>query len=179
MRPLSASPAKNSANASVSSFSSLHDLQKQHVNRSRDLATYRHALRLSGTNQPSTSGFGDLSLTGLPSWHNAVSQHLSQLPITPFSLTKFSLSAPNDRNLHILKISASSVQTRHSGFDLLRVIAIYMVMQIHTGEFEYISPDGTVLHTAGSWAVGWTNSLLRVCAAVRHDYGILPFSHRR
>jgi surface polysaccharide O-acyltransferase-like enzyme len=62
-----------------------------------------------------------------------------------------------------LKISASPVQTRHRGFDLLRVIAIYMVMQIHTGEFEYISPNGTVLHTAGSWAVGWTNSLLRVC----------------
>ena len=53
--------------------------------------------------------------------------------------------------------------TRHRGFDLLRVIAIYMVVQIHTGEFEYIATDGTVLHTAGSWAVGWTNSLLRVC----------------
>jgi surface polysaccharide O-acyltransferase-like enzyme len=38
-----------------------------------------------------------------------------------------------------------------------------MVMQIHTGEFEYIASDGTVLHTPGSWAVGWTNSLLRVC----------------
>ena len=62
-----------------------------------------------------------------------------------------------------MKISASPVHTRHRGFDLLRVIAIYMVMQIHTGEFEYISSDGTVLHTAGSWAVGWTNSLLRVC----------------
>jgi surface polysaccharide O-acyltransferase-like enzyme len=62
-----------------------------------------------------------------------------------------------------LKISASPVHTRHRGFDLLRVIAIYMVMQIHTGEFEYISSNGTVLHTAGSWAVGWTNSLLRVC----------------
>ena len=52
---------------------------------------------------------------------------------------------------------------RHRGFDLLRVLAIYMVMQIHTGEFEYIASDGTVLHTPGSWAVGWTNSLLRVC----------------
>src|SRR6201996_5437681 len=38
-----------------------------------------------------------------------------------------------------------------------------MVMQIHTGEFEYIGADGSVLHTPGSWAVGWTNSLLRVC----------------
>jgi surface polysaccharide O-acyltransferase-like enzyme len=106
---------------------------------------------------------GDLSLTGSPSWHNAVYQLLSQLPITPFSPTRLSLSPSNDWNLHILNISASPVHTRHHGFDLLRVIAIYMVMQIHTGEFEYISPAGTVLHTAGSWAVGWTNSLLRVC----------------
>lgn len=59
--------------------------------------------------------------------------------------------------------SAPSTHLRHRGFDLLRVLAIYMVVQIHTGEFEYISPEGTVLHTAGSWAVGWTNSLLRVC----------------
>ena len=62
-----------------------------------------------------------------------------------------------------MNISAAPTHTRHRGFDLLRVIAIYMVMQIHTGEFEYISANGTVLHTAGSWAVGWTNSLLRVC----------------
>ena len=58
---------------------------------------------------------------------------------------------------------ATPSSLRHGGFDLLRVIAIYMVVQIHTGEFEYISPTGTVLHTAGSWAVGWTNSLLRTC----------------
>jgi surface polysaccharide O-acyltransferase-like enzyme len=64
---------------------------------------------------------------------------------------------------HPVNISAPLNQNRHRGFDLLRVIAIYMVMQIHTGEFEYIGTDGTVLHTAGSWAVGWTNSLLRVC----------------
>ena len=62
-----------------------------------------------------------------------------------------------------MTVAASPSPTRHRGFDLLRVIAIYMVMQIHTGEFEYIASDGTVLHTAGSWAVGWTNSLLRVC----------------
>lgn len=62
-----------------------------------------------------------------------------------------------------MNISASPTHKRHQGLDLLRVIAIYMVMQIHTGEFEYISPSGTVLHTAGAWAVGWTNSLMRVC----------------
>jgi surface polysaccharide O-acyltransferase-like enzyme len=62
-----------------------------------------------------------------------------------------------------VNIPAAPIRARHLGLDLLRVLAIYMVMQIHTGEFEYIAPDGTVLHTPGSWAVGWTNSLLRVC----------------
>ena len=61
-----------------------------------------------------------------------------------------------------MNTTVSPTHTRHRGFDLLRVIAIYMVMQIHTGEFEYIGADG-VLHTAGSWAVGWTNSLFRTC----------------
>jgi surface polysaccharide O-acyltransferase-like enzyme len=60
-------------------------------------------------------------------------------------------------------LSQAPTQSRHRGLDLLRVLATYMVMQIHTGEFEYIATDGSVLHTAGSWAVGWTNSLLRVC----------------
>jgi surface polysaccharide O-acyltransferase-like enzyme len=62
-----------------------------------------------------------------------------------------------------MNLPVAPIYTRHRGFDLLRVIAIYMVMQIHTGEFEYISTTGTVLHTPGAWAVGWTNSLLRVC----------------
>jgi surface polysaccharide O-acyltransferase-like enzyme len=66
-----------------------------------------------------------------------------------------------------VNITASSTHPRHCGFDLLRVIAIYMVMQIHTGEFEYIGTDGSVLHTPGSWEVGWTNSLLRVCVPLR------------
>jgi surface polysaccharide O-acyltransferase-like enzyme len=102
-------------------------------------------------------------ITGFSIGAQSVRSTSSQLSIAPFSPIRLSLSFSNDWNPHILKISASPVYTRHRGFDLLRVIAIYMVMQIHTGEFEYISPDGTVLHTPGSWAVGWTNSLLRVC----------------
>jgi oligo-1,6-glucosidase len=34
-----------------------------------------------------------------------------------------------------VNISAPPIHTRHRGFDRFRVIAIYMVMQIHTGEF--------------------------------------------
>jgi surface polysaccharide O-acyltransferase-like enzyme len=37
-----------------------------------------------------------------------------------------------------------------------------MVMQIHTGEFEYIGSNG-VIHSDGAWAVGWINSLFRSC----------------
>jgi surface polysaccharide O-acyltransferase-like enzyme len=52
---------------------------------------------------------------------------------------------------------------RHLGFDLLRVIATYMVMQIHTGEFYYIGRGDTVINTASAYWVGWYNSLFRVC----------------
>lgn len=52
---------------------------------------------------------------------------------------------------------------RHYGLDLLRVLACYMVIQIHAGEFYYIGPGGAVLNTPDSHIVGWYNSLLRVC----------------
>lgn len=52
---------------------------------------------------------------------------------------------------------------RNFGLDILRVLACYMVLQIHAGEFYYISPEGTVLHTANAWWVGVYNSLFRCC----------------
>jgi surface polysaccharide O-acyltransferase-like enzyme len=60
------------------------------------------------------------------------------------------------------KISSDKSQ-RNLGLDLLRVVATYMVMQIHTGEFYYIGSDGTVLNTANAYWVGWLNSLFRMC----------------
>jgi surface polysaccharide O-acyltransferase-like enzyme len=83
---------------------------------------------------------------------------------------------------HIVTTSAPFISSRHRGFDLLRVIAIYMVMQIHTGEFEYIAKDGTVLHTAGAWAVGWTNSLLRASVplfVMISGYFLFPVGNQR
>lgn len=59
------------------------------------------------------------------------------------------------------KVSDANVQ-RHLGFDLLRVVATYMVIQIHTGEFYYIGSGGTVLNTSNAYWVGWLNSLFRV-----------------
>lgn len=52
---------------------------------------------------------------------------------------------------------------RNFGLDLLRVIACYMVIQIHAGEYYYIAPDGSVLHTTNAEWVGWYNSLFRAC----------------
>ena len=52
---------------------------------------------------------------------------------------------------------------RNYGIDLLRVIACYMVMQIHTGEFYYIGPTGNVLNTNDAGIVGWYNSFFRIC----------------
>ncbi len=58
---------------------------------------------------------------------------------------------------------SARVASRHLGLDLLRVLAIYMVVQIHTGEFYYIGPDGVVLNTPAAHWVGWLNSLCRAC----------------
>lgn len=52
---------------------------------------------------------------------------------------------------------------RHLGLDLLRVLATYMVMQVHAGEFYYIGSGGTVLNTVDAYWVGLLNSLFRAC----------------
>ena len=106
--------------------------------------------------RPDFQLFGDFVLN-----KSFVAEQICHHP--PLCKTQHSLSSRNDWKWRVVNISTPLTHNRHRGFDLLRVIAIYMVMQIHTGEFEYISPAGTVLHTAGAWAVGWTNSLLRVC----------------
>nr|WP_315191556.1 acyltransferase family protein [uncultured Flavobacterium sp.] len=52
-------------------------------------------------------------------------------------------------------------KTRNYGLDILRVLACYFVIQIHTGEFYYIGADGTVLPGDSPFWVGILNSLLR------------------
>lgn len=51
---------------------------------------------------------------------------------------------------------------RKYGLDILRVIACYMVIQIHTGEFYYIGKGGATLNTTDANWVGWYNSLCRI-----------------
>jgi len=58
----------------------------------------------------------------------------------------------------------NSIKTkRNFGLDLLRVVACYMVIQVHSGEFYYIGQDGSVLHTTNAEWVGWYNSICRSC----------------
>lgn len=52
---------------------------------------------------------------------------------------------------------------RNYGLDVLRVIACYMVIQIHSGEFYYIGNIGQTLNTADAHTVGGYNSLCRAC----------------
>ena len=58
---------------------------------------------------------------------------------------------------------ASIKPQRNYGLDILRVLACYMVIQVHSGEFYYIGAGNTVLNTPNAYWVGWYNSLCRVC----------------
>lgn len=64
--------------------------------------------------------------------------------------------------IHIIEKDMTTPK-RHYGLDILRVLACYMVIQIHAGEFYYISSAGEVLNTPDARVVGWINSLFRSC----------------
>jgi surface polysaccharide O-acyltransferase-like enzyme len=51
------------------------------------------------------------------------------------------------------------VTKRNYGLDILRVIACYMVIQAHAGEFYYIRTDGTVSNIVDAYWVGWYNPI--------------------
>lgn len=51
--------------------------------------------------------------------------------------------------------------SRNHNLDILRVLASYLVIQVHTGEFYYISPTGTVLSGENPFWVGVLNSICR------------------
>lgn len=52
-------------------------------------------------------------------------------------------------------------RARNYGLDIIRVLACYLVIQLHTGEFYYIGANGTVLPGYGPFWVGILNSLCR------------------
>jgi surface polysaccharide O-acyltransferase-like enzyme len=53
-------------------------------------------------------------------------------------------------------------KTRNYGLDILRVLACYLVIQVHTGEFYYIGAGGTVLTGDAPFWVGILNSICRI-----------------
>lgn len=71
---------------------------------------------------------------------------------------------------------------RHYGFDVLRILALYMVLQIHTGEFYYIGNGGAVINSPASHVVGWFNSLFRTCVplfVMLSGYFLFPINDTR
>lgn len=55
-----------------------------------------------------------------------------------------------------------SSKSRHFGLDLLRVIACYLVIQVHAGEFFYIGEGGAVIPGDGPYWVNLFNTIGRV-----------------
>ena len=64
----------------------------------------------------------------------------------------------NDINDQIPK-----TKKRYFGIDLIRVIACFLVMLVHSGEVYYINDDGDVIHDDKNIYPGVINSLGRVC----------------
>lgn len=76
----------------------------------------------------------------------------------------------------------TTIAKRHYGLDILRVLACYMVMQIHTGEFYYIGNNGAVINSADAQIVGWFNSLFRTCVplfVMLSGYFLFPITDTR
>jgi surface polysaccharide O-acyltransferase-like enzyme len=53
-------------------------------------------------------------------------------------------------------------KTRNYGLDILRALACYLVIQVHTGEYYYIGAGGTVLAGDAPFWVGILNSICRI-----------------
>jgi surface polysaccharide O-acyltransferase-like enzyme len=67
--------------------------------------------------------------------------------------------------------------SRNHGLDILRVLSSYLVIQVHAGEFFYISSTGTVLSGEGPFWVGLLNSLCRTAVplfVMISGYFLLP-----
>ncbi|MBP7487229.1 MAG: acyltransferase family protein [Parabacteroides sp.] len=69
------------------------------------------------------------------------------------------------------------IKVRNHGFDLLRVLACYMVIQVHAGEFFYIGAGGAVLPGEDPYWVNLFNSLCRTAVplfVMLSGYFLLP-----
>ena len=69
---------------------------------------------------------------------------------------------------------------RNFALDVLRVLACYMVIQVHTGEFYYIGPIGDVIKGENAFWVDLYNSVCRSAVplfVMLTGYFLLPCSH--
>lgn len=70
-----------------------------------------------------------------------------------------------------------NTKQRNYAMDILRVLACYMVIQVHTGEFYYISDGNRVASGEGPYVVGFLNSLFRTAVplfVMISGYFLLP-----
>ena len=73
--------------------------------------------------------------------------------------------------------STKVAQSRNFGLDLLRVLACYMVIQVHAGEFFYIDQTSHVIMGTNTFWVGILNSLCRASVplfVMLSGYFLLP-----
>ena len=70
---------------------------------------------------------------------------------------------------------------RNFALDVLRVLACYMVIQVHTGEFYYIGPVGDVIKGENAFWVDLYNSVCRSAVplfVMLTGYFLLPVLQR-
>ena len=75
----------------------------------------------------------------------------------------------------------TKLQPRNHGLDLLRVLACYMVLQVHAGEFYYIADGGLVAAGGGPFWACWLNSLCRTAVplfVMLSGFFLLPVRER-
>ena len=86
-------------------------------------------------------------------------------------------------------ILAHQPKQRNVALDLIRVIAIFLVLFQHSSEFYYIGPNLSLTNYSDTHLIGWMNSLPRICIGLFvmiSGYFLLPmktgaraFFHRR
>lgn len=69
-------------------------------------------------------------------------------------------------SLLIMTTPSLSRKPRNFALDVLRVLACFLVIWQHTGEFYYIGPDSAVVRETSTYQIGWLDSADRSCIAL-------------
>lgn len=65
-----------------------------------------------------------------------------------------------------MKPALSSLPQRNFALDIVRVLACFLVIWQHAGEFYYIGPNVSVVREASTYQIGWLSSADRSCIAL-------------